>query len=221
FYANDGVAGQVSRANVTPTTAADDSSIANLDPDYPHSWWTIRPLTALPEITDPVVVDGFSQPGASPNTLANGNDAVLRVELDGSAPAAALDGLQASGGSNTVRGLVINRFGKNGIVLRVAGNNLVTGNFIGTDVSGRLNLGNVHNGVLVKDAPGNTVGGTAAGARNLISGNGFTGVLISDAGATANVVQGNFIGTNAAGTAAVDIYTNNTGVDIFNASNNT
>src|ERR1022692_1199212 len=40
--------------------------------------FTISPLTALPALTDPVVIDGYTQPGASPNTLANGDDAVLK-----------------------------------------------------------------------------------------------------------------------------------------------
>src|SRR5271154_3403576 len=39
---------------------------------------TISPSTALPTITDPVIIDGYSQPGSSPNTLANGENAVLQ-----------------------------------------------------------------------------------------------------------------------------------------------
>src|ERR1043165_4028411 len=45
---------------------------------------TISPLTPLPVITDSVTIDGYTQPGASPNTLATGNNAVLLIELDGS-----------------------------------------------------------------------------------------------------------------------------------------
>ena len=44
---------------------------------------TISPASALPTITDPVVIDGYTQPGASPNTLAVGDDAVLLIDLDG------------------------------------------------------------------------------------------------------------------------------------------
>src|SRR4051794_12121915 len=44
---------------------------------------TIAPLTLLPTITRPVVIDGYTQPGASPNTLVQGDNAVLRVELNG------------------------------------------------------------------------------------------------------------------------------------------
>src|SRR5215471_9569249 len=43
----------------------------------------IVPLSALPPITDPVVIDGYTQPGASPNTLVVGDDAVILIEIDG------------------------------------------------------------------------------------------------------------------------------------------
>ena len=49
----------------------------------------------------------------------------------------------------------------------------------------------------------NTIGGTSAGARDVISGNLGVGVYISDSGTSGNVVEGDYIGTNAAGTAAV------------------
>jgi uncharacterized repeat protein (TIGR01451 family) len=79
--------------------------------------------------------------------------------------------------------------------------NLVQGNFIGTDVTGTQPLGNTNDGVFIA-AAGDTVGGTAPGARNLISGNGQNGVhaaggFYSVAGST---VQGNFIGTDVTGT---------------------
>jgi len=81
--------------------------------------------------------------------------------------------------------------------------NLVQGNYIGTDVTGTADLGNVGQGVLIRTAANNTIGGTATGAGNLISGNDKDGVIILTSGATGNLVQGNFVGTNAAGTAAV------------------
>ena len=81
--------------------------------------------------------------------------------------------------------------------------NKVQGNFIGTDVTGTLDLGNVVNGVIIERRRDNTVGGTVAGARNVISGNTNDGVHINGAGASGNNVLGNFIGTSAVGTAAV------------------
>src|SRR6266571_944217 len=72
---------------------------------------TIRPTSPLPSITSPVTIDGYTQPGASANTEAFGDNAVMMIELDGS-----LGGtfgspmlLSISAGSSTVRGLVINR----------------------------------------------------------------------------------------------------------------
>src|SRR5262249_32165382 len=80
----------------------------------------------------------------------------------------------------------------------------VAGNVIGTDASGPGPLPNQGDGVLLEDGTNNnTVGGTVAAARNVISGNGDSGVDIEGAGVSGNVVEGNFIGTNAGGTAAL------------------
>jgi len=89
------------------------------------------------------------------------------------------------------------------IISAGASENLVQGNYIGTDVTGAANLGNAGQGVLIRTAANNTIGGTATGAGNLISGNNKDGVIILTSGATGNLVQGNFVGTNAAGTLAV------------------
>jgi hypothetical protein len=78
--------------------------------------------------------------------------------------------------------------------------NLVQGNYIGTDVSGASDMGNANSGVFIGDAPGNTIGGTSAGARNIISGNDSMGIEIINPGSSSNLVTGNYIGTNAGGT---------------------
>jgi hypothetical protein len=83
YYKDDGIAGHLTPANVTPTTAASDSSIPNIDPDYAHSWWSIHVTSALPSITSATTIDGYTQPGASTNTLASGDNAVLRIEING------------------------------------------------------------------------------------------------------------------------------------------
>ena len=77
--------------------------------------------------------------------------------------------------------------------------NSILGNYIGTDISGTSALANSVYGVFVR-SKNNTIGGTAAGAGNLISGNIGGGVGISSSAATGNTVQGNYIGTNAVGT---------------------
>src|SRR5262249_35747578 len=87
------------------------------------------------------------------------------------------------------------------------GNSLL-GNFIGTDETGTRRAGNTV-GVFVNNAPGHRVGGTAFASPNVISGNLETGVYVAGAGAAANRVTGNFIGTDLTGTRRlVDDLTN-------------
>src|SRR5262249_41237840 len=81
-----------------------------------------------------------------------------------------------------------------------AGANRVQGNLIGTDATGTAALGNGGYGVGLFDSRANTIGGTVPRAGNVISGNALTGVLISNRLAVSNVVQGNYIGTDATGT---------------------
>jgi hypothetical protein len=76
----------------------------------------------------------------------------------------------------------------------------IQGNFMGTDVTGSLPLGNAA-GVLINSAS-NIVGGTVSGAGNLISGNTGTGVAVQGNGAS-TVVQGNLVGTDVTGTKAL------------------
>lgn len=204
-------------SNANATTEADTIAF-NIPGAGVH---TIAVLSALPAITNPVIIDGYSQPGASANTLAVGDDAVLLIELSGANAGIGVSGLTITAANCTVQGLVINRFqmaaGDNlsgaAVVIRGAdaAGNSVQGNFIGTDATGAVAQGNKGHGIVVFDAPNNSVGGTTAAARNLISGNGSSvneaGVFIAGGfaaiTATSNVVQGNYIGLNAAGTGIV------------------
>jgi len=159
---------------------------------------TITPGTPLPFITEAVTIDGYSQPGATENTLASGDDAVLLIELNGTI--AGNSGLSFSSNDCTIRGLVINRFF---FGIELAGsNNVVEGNFIGTDASGTAALGNTA-GVDINSGDDNLIGGTVPSARNLISGNTGGGVVMV-VNSAANLVQGNFIGTDATGTVALE-----------------
>ena len=101
----------------------------------------------------------------------------------------------------------------------LATGNVVQGNFIGVTATGAQVLGNANNGVYVLNAPGNLIGGIAAGAGNLVSGNGISGLYFSGGGASNNLVQGNFIGTDATGTLAISNRLD--GVTINNAAGNT
>ncbi len=78
--------------------------------------------------------------------------------------------------------------------------NIVAGNFIGTDVNGTLDLGNAGSGVAIDNAPNNIIGGSVASARNIISGNTADGIQISGTSAAANIIAGNYIGTDITGT---------------------
>lgn len=94
--------------------------------------------------------------------------------------------------------------------------NHVEGNYIGTDITGTIALGNAYSGVSdFNGASGNTLGGSAPGAGNLISGNGG-GIFIASANDL--LIQGNYVGTNAAGSAALGNLGN--GIAIFGGSTN-
>ena len=192
----------------------------------PH---TIQPSSALPTITDPVIIDGYTQLGASPNTnpLSLGSNAVLQIELDGSGAGAVAAGLTITAGNSTVRGLVINRFGGPGILMFTNGSNVIEGNFIGTDVTGTADLGNLGSGVEIFDASNNIVGGPTPEARNVVAGNEDDGIAIRGPNATGNLVEGNYVGTDLTGTTALSNGTRagleNLGVRVgaFGASGNT
>ena len=110
------------------------------------------------------------------------------------------------GGTNQGEGNLISGNGNWGVEISTGSDsNLVQGNFIGTDSSGTIALGNA--GGVITGGPNNLIGGTQSGARNIISGNQGTGVvlLFDDTGnnATGNLVQGNFIGTDVTGINAL------------------
>jgi parallel beta-helix repeat protein len=91
-----------------------------------------------------------------------------------------------------------------GIYMTNTTGNVVLGNYVGTDVSGTKAISNWFGGViLLNNSYNNVIGGTNALARNIISGNTNFGIWISGPTSTANTVQGNYVGLNAAGTAAL------------------
>jgi CSLREA domain-containing protein len=195
---------------------------------------TIAPNSPLPEIIDQVTINGYSQPGAKENTLAQGTDAQPKIELSGT-NAGSADGLvfdsflgtrKASG--SVVRGLVVNRFSRSGIVVRDVDNVRIEGNFVGTDPSGILDRGNGGDGVeILNGATFNTVGGlntsTNPAVRNLVSGNDLDGVRIHGLTSvglktTRNEVYGNLIGTKKDGVGPLG--NAGSGVSILGSSSN-
>jgi hypothetical protein len=181
---------------------------------------TISPATQLPSITSPVTLDGYTQSGSSANTLANGDDAVLLIEINGAVLGNNADGLvlASGGGGSTIRGLVLDNGWSLGINIQTT-NIVVEGCFLGTDPTGLVAHGNTQ-GIGFSssfDTSSGRIGGTSPGQRNVISGN-SRGVSIDQfvGPSTNQVVQGNFIGTDATGTNAL---ANNTAVLVTSSDN--
>jgi hypothetical protein len=152
----------------------------------PH---VIAPATALPAITAAVTIDGTSEPDYAPGAPV--------VVLDGSS--GALYGLRigATGDGTTIRGMVVHSFDGNGLEALPGGDgNTFEANFVGTDQTGATDLGNSGDGISAFSL-NNVVGGSGANEGNLVSGNDGNGIVVADDG----VVQGNLVGTDAAGTA--------------------
>ena len=163
--------------------------------------FTISPTSPLPTVTRPVFIDGLSQPGAS-----NSNwPPTLMIELDGT-NAGASNGLHITADSCTIRGLVVNRFQQNGILVQGANNYsgysyTIACNFIGTDVTGSIDLGNQGDGINLLGSNYIEIGGTGVQARNLISGNDGAGIEIGLS--SSGYILGNFIGTEVTGASAL------------------
>jgi CSLREA domain-containing protein len=195
---------------------------------------TIRPTFSYLVITQPVTIDGYSQPGSSVNTLAAGDDAVLLIELDGSLNGGIANGLTIQTNGCTIKGLVINRFTNPSIVLDSvpgAGGNTVQGNFLGTNPAGTAAAGNAGIGLWVR-CPNNTIGGPNPADRNVISAtresagfpppDPFAANLQIDGTSgiptTGNLVQGNYIGTDASGMLALSSSNGAAGIAISTAN---
>jgi hypothetical protein len=200
-----GVAASAQAATFTVTTAA-DSGVGSLrhaiaasngtvgpnkiDFSIGSGSHTITPLSALPATTQPVVIDGTTQPGFA---------GVPLIRLDGASSPPAT-GLSIGAGGSTVKGLKVVDWSV-GIKLSGAGSNAVSGDYIGTNGGAALANGV---GVLIgSGSGGNKIGGTVSSAGNVISGNSTVGVELTGSGTDNNVVEGNAIGTNAGRNKAV------------------
>jgi CSLREA domain-containing protein len=193
---------------------------------------TITLGSALPDITDPVTIDGYTQPRndgsgllASPNTLAVGDNAVILIRISGAAGVGIFRlcnptgcGEPGVGDGSTIRGLSFVQASGGGTMIVISSNsNLVAGNFIGLDTDGAT-LGGFNTAVQVSiGMTGNTIGGTSPAARNVIASSNASWIILSDGNNM--LVQGNYIGVNAAGTAALGA--SDTAVKIEQGSGNT
>ncbi|MBX3693034.1 hypothetical protein [Dokdonella sp.] len=169
--------------------------------------WRFSPATPYPYITRELTIDGYTQPGATPNTLAaaaGGTNAVLKIEIAGPGRAAQTIGLQAVNGPAAapllLRGIAINRFFQ-AIYLMNAGVHRIEGCFIGTDISGMSGFDPAVAGWIgIINSVGTLhLGGSSPGQRNLVSGNLYIGLW--DKTPNPARIEGNLFGTNATGTA--------------------
>lgn len=175
----------------------------------PH---TIAPLSQLPTLTDQagVVIDGLTQPGGT-----EGNDppstAVLMIEIEGS-NAGAANGLHIQASNDSIQGLVINRFDRDGILIESNSTNLsieqnaIRVNFIGTNVDGTQDRGNAGTGITIQCQSDGEVYYTWI-HDNLISANDAEGIHVWEPVITGEVAynwcEWNYIGTDISGTADV------------------
>jgi hypothetical protein len=188
------------------------------------------------EITGDLNTVGGETPAAGNVISGNGNDGVritgmgnrIAGNLIGSDETGAQDigntgdGIAITGQQNLVGGSrpasrnIVSGNGSDGVSVLGAGNR-VTGNFIGTDLTGVLDVGNSFDGIEVTGA-GNRVGTAAKGEGNLLSGNG-TGVRIAAGNGTGNRIQGNLVGTDVTGTQ--DVGNSSDGIEVEAGSSGT
>jgi CSLREA domain-containing protein len=201
---------QETNANNNPT------EVDRIEFDIPGTGvHTILPNSQLPFISEPVNINGYSQPGSQVNTLARGTNAKPLIQISGNNAGSGFFGaLTVSASNSVIRGLVINHFtNMTGIEVEPeasgftadARNVRIQGNFIGTDPSGVFARGN-ESGVDFFGVSNSTIGGASPASRNLISGNDLDGVFITvgsfpgpSAGSGDNQIRGNLIGTQRDG----------------------
>jgi hypothetical protein len=194
----------------------------------------IQPTSALPTITAPIIINGYSQAGSSVSgpdvTECVVNNAVVRID-GGLIPAgAAVDGLAIQAPDCEVSGLIVTGFSGSGVSISGLGSqgNWLWGNFLGAlpdPTNGRdfaaspsANLGNAVAGLTIT-ASNNLVGGNTPGLPNIIANNGGAGVVISGAGGTGNILQGNGIFANAAQGVLVSASNNTIGQNLKGGGN--
>jgi len=211
--------GAMTRSNLTPAADTIEFAIPNTDSSFvaATAHWRIAVATALPPIEQEVLIDGYTQPGALANTLtpqAGGSNARLKIEVQPANPSDMLNGFEISLNffsqpASVVRGLAINRFVSQ--VLFTGGSaHRLEGCFLGTDISGsQASLpGNSAQrfGVRIFGPGAYVIGGITPEARNLIGGLNYA--ISMFAAADGLRIEGNLIGTNAAGTAPLPIREN-------------
>jgi hypothetical protein len=204
----------IESANATPGA---DTIAFGIVGTGPH---TIALASALPNITEAVTIDGYTQAGSSPNTqpTSQGLNTVLMIVIDGAGTGVpgTLGCMTSAAANVTIRGLCMNRCP--GYQIRLQGavaNNVVAGNFFGTTYDGlSVPAGASAGGVLQVQQTGTRIGGTNPADRNLFAGVGNP-IWIGATGASGSdvVVEGNLLGTDATGLVPLGTLAGN-GIDV-------
>ncbi len=166
---------------------------------------TIALASALPAITGPVTIDGYTQSGASANThpVGQGLNTTLQIAIDGTATSGACFSVAAS--DTTIKGLVVAHCDI-GIAFTNGAftNNRVEGCFLGSNAAGTARVDqNPNKQVEITGETGAVIGGSTPASRNLIAAC-QTGVGIVNSGSpTGHTISGNLFGLTAAGDAAL------------------
>ena len=205
----------IEEANSDPDASTIEFNISGT-PDFTNNsqdGYTISPASALPQITEQVTIDGYSQPGAQANTAVAPNplNGTLLIEIDGSYPGAG-DALRFEGDAagSRLSGFVVGDRDGNGV--EISSDNIeIKGNYIGTDPTGTVAHPNFR-GVSGWEGSGDyaQIGGLNPEDRNLISGNGTAGIgdgsgsgIGMGPGHDHWTFQGNYIGIAADGVTAL------------------
>ncbi|MCU0755616.1 MAG: GEVED domain-containing protein [Xanthomonadales bacterium] len=166
-------------------------------------------------ISEAVVIDGYSQPGAMMNTLAVGSNAVIQIQVNATNLGGGLFELGFHNGS-TIRGLAINQLdGGAGIDINFnASDHIIEGNYLGLSAAGTAVIGSSEAGIVIGNFSSNNRIGTDGdaindlGERNVIAGNhdccgtqSFNANIQIFNGSNGNIIAGNYIGLAAGGSA--------------------
>jgi CSLREA domain-containing protein len=187
----------------------------NISGSGPH---TINLQSELPTISDrlgPTTIDGYSQPGSSPNTSSTVSNAVIRIQIAGIRVAGnynTIDGVRITSGNNRIQGVAFLRLRRS---IWISGpnatGNVIAGTFVGAGANGQPwydQINAVENrggdpgafGIWLSDgANSNRIGGTDPAERNVISGNANDGIGMRGDNVSHNVIYGNLIGLNPGG----------------------
>lgn len=214
--------GAIITANQTPeadTVAFDiPQSDSGFQPATQHWRILVNEPQLIPAAIAPVLIDGYSQPGAVPNSntpVEGGLNGTLKIEIRGVNPignanyALQLNGEQAS----VVRGVAINNYLNAQIYLSGGGAHRIEGCYLGTDITGNT-AQLLSNGIFIAGGGPYVIGGLLPAERNLLSG--LNIALLTNQPTNGVRIQGNLIGTNAAGSAAIS---NEFGLLLYRMSN--